>query len=55
VGFSVTVNDACDEVKAEVDYITKCPGGKGAVREMIELILKHQGKWQGLIQKYYGT
>ena len=55
VGFSITVNDACDEVKAEVDYIIKCPGGKGAVREVIELILKSQGKWQGLIQKYYST
>ena len=55
VGFSITMNDACDEVKAEADYVTKTPGGKGAVREVIELILKSQGKWQGLIQKYYGT
>ena len=55
VGFSFTVNDACDEVKAEVDYTTKHPGGKAAVREVIELILKSQEKWQGLIQKYYGT
>jgi 3-deoxy-D-manno-octulosonate 8-phosphate phosphatase (KDO 8-P phosphatase) len=55
VGFSITVNDACDEVKTTVDYITKRPGGKAAVREVIELILKSQGKWQGLIQKYYGT
>ena len=55
VGFSITVNDACDEVKAMVDYITKQPGGKAAVREVIELILKSQEKWQGLIQKYYGT
>jgi 3-deoxy-D-manno-octulosonate 8-phosphate phosphatase (KDO 8-P phosphatase) len=54
VGFSTTVNDACDEVKAEADFITKTPGGKGAVREVIELILKSQGKWQGLIQKFYG-
>ena len=55
VGFSITVNDACDEVKATVDYITKRPGGKAAIREVIELILKSQGNWQGLIQKYYGT
>jgi 3-deoxy-D-manno-octulosonate 8-phosphate phosphatase (KDO 8-P phosphatase) len=53
VGLSLTVNDACDEVKAEVDYVTKRPGGKGAVREVIELILKSQGKWAALIQKYY--
>ncbi|UCE06988.1 MAG: HAD-IIIA family hydrolase [bacterium] len=55
VGFSIAVNDACDDVKAEADYITKSSGGKGAVREVIELILKSQGKWQALIQKYYGT
>jgi 3-deoxy-D-manno-octulosonate 8-phosphate phosphatase (KDO 8-P phosphatase) len=53
VGLSFTVNDACDEIKAEVDYTTKNPGGKGAVREVIELILKNQEKWRGLIQKYY--
>lgn len=55
VGLSIAVNDACDEIKAEAGYITKTLGGKGAVREVIELILKSQGKWQGLIQKYYGT
>ena len=55
VGLSIAVKDSCDEVKAEADYITKTPGGIGAVREVIELILKSQGKWQGLIQKYYGT
>lgn len=52
-GLSCTVNDACDEVKAQVDYVARCPGGKGAVREVIELILKSQGKWEAVIQKYY--
>jgi 3-deoxy-D-manno-octulosonate 8-phosphate phosphatase (KDO 8-P phosphatase) len=51
----LTVNDACDEVKSEVDYITKCSGGKGAVREAIEFILKSQGKWETVIQKYYSV
>jgi len=53
VGLSCAVNDACDEVKQEADYITVQPGGKGAVREVVELILKSQGKWQGLLRKYY--
>lgn len=35
VGFSVTVADACDDVKAFVDYITKKNGGEGAVREQL--------------------
>lgn len=52
-GFSCTVIDACDEVKTEADYVTKRPGGKGAVKEVIEMILKRQGKWEALIQKYY--
>ena len=55
VGLSMTVSDACDEVKSEVDYITKCAGGKGAVREAIEFILKSQGKWEAVFQKYYST
>ncbi|MCI0496035.1 HAD-IIIA family hydrolase [candidate division KSB1 bacterium] len=52
VGFSCTVSDACDEIKKEVDFVTKRSGGKGAVREAIELILKNQGKWDSLVEKY---
>jgi 3-deoxy-D-manno-octulosonate 8-phosphate phosphatase (KDO 8-P phosphatase) len=32
--------------------VTKTPGGQGAVREVIELILKAQGKWEELMKKY---
>jgi len=45
VGFAVAVPDAPEEVKACVDYVTRLSGGKGAVREVCELILKSQGKW----------
>ena len=38
VGFSATVPDAVDEVKAVVHYVTKRPGGDGAVRELCDLI-----------------
>ncbi len=54
VGLSVTVPDACDEIKKTVDYVTKNHGGKGAVREIIEIILKSQGKWDELIRHYAG-
>jgi 3-deoxy-D-manno-octulosonate 8-phosphate phosphatase (KDO 8-P phosphatase) len=43
-GLAVTVDDADPSVKPHVDMITKTAGGRGAVREFINLILKHQGK-----------
>lgn len=45
VGFSVAVANARPEVKAEVAYITQQAGGHGAVREVIDLILKTQDLW----------
>lgn len=41
VGFSATVPDALEEVKAVAKYITQRPGGNGAVREVCELIINH--------------
>jgi len=52
VGFSCAVGDACDEIKKTVDFVTQRNGGRGAVREVIELILKSQGKWNSLIQNF---
>ena len=43
-GFAVTVADADPAVKPYVDLVTKEAGGRGAVREFINLILKHQGR-----------
>ena len=42
VGFSAAPGNARDEVKREVDYVTKVDGGNGAVREIIDLIIAHQ-------------
>ncbi|MCK5013723.1 MAG: HAD-IIIA family hydrolase [Candidatus Omnitrophica bacterium] len=52
VGFSVAVVNAVSEVKKKADYITKRKGGCGAVREVIELILKTQKKWPAILRKY---
>jgi 3-deoxy-D-manno-octulosonate 8-phosphate phosphatase (KDO 8-P phosphatase) len=41
----IAVADACTEAKLACHHITKTPGGRGAVRETIELILRCQGKW----------
>jgi 3-deoxy-D-manno-octulosonate 8-phosphate phosphatase (KDO 8-P phosphatase) len=50
-GFAATVVNAVDAVKQNADYVTTTPGGKGAVREVIEHILKGSGKWQELMKR----
>jgi len=52
VGLGVAVADACAELRDAADYVTRTPGGRGAVRETVELILQAQGRWEGLIKKY---
>jgi 3-deoxy-D-manno-octulosonate 8-phosphate phosphatase (KDO 8-P phosphatase) len=52
VGFGVAVANAVDEVKQHADYVTTRPGGSGAVREVIEYILKKTGRWQELMERY---
>lgn len=44
VGFAVTVSDAWQELSRHVDYVTEKPGGRGAVREVAELLLRAQNK-----------
>ena len=51
-GLAVAVRGACLEVKRAAHYITKKQGGKGAVREMIEIILRAQNNWARLISRY---
>lgn len=45
-GLAVAVADAVAEVRRAAHYVTKAGGGEGAVREVVELILKSQGKWE---------
>ncbi len=52
VGFGVAVANAADEVKKHADLVTTRSGGAGAVREVIEYILKDTGKWQELMKRY---
>jgi 3-deoxy-D-manno-octulosonate 8-phosphate phosphatase (KDO 8-P phosphatase) len=52
VGLAVAVADAVDEVKAAAHLVTQRPGGQGAVRELIELILRAQGHWDTLLERY---
>ena len=53
VGLPVAVADASPEVRKTSLYITRCRGGEGAGREVVELILKSQGLWdKALIQNW---
>ena len=51
-GFGAAVANAVDEAKQRAAYITKKPGGGGAVREVIEYILKGAGAWDELMKCY---
>ena len=51
-GLGIAVGDAADEVKSAADYTTKALGGKGAIREVVELILKAKKVWNDIIQTY---
>ena len=48
VGLAAAVGDAHPEVKAHCHYVCRSPGGRGAVREFIEFILRAQGKWESV-------
>jgi 3-deoxy-D-manno-octulosonate 8-phosphate phosphatase (KDO 8-P phosphatase) len=52
VGLGVAVADACEELRRAAAYVTRAPGGGGAVREIVELILKAQRRWDDVIQPY---
>ncbi len=52
VGLSFATANARAEVKRSAMAVTDAPGGQGAVREVIELLMKAQGHWDGLLKKY---
>jgi 3-deoxy-D-manno-octulosonate 8-phosphate phosphatase (KDO 8-P phosphatase) len=52
VGLPVAVANASEDVKPHAAYVTSARGGEGAVREVIELILKAQGKWDSLVGEF---
>lgn len=51
VGFAVAVPNAVPEAKNVADYVTKNRGGAGAVREVIEMILKDRGLWPAIMRE----
>lgn len=52
VGLGVAVADAAEDVRAAAQWVTRTPGGHGAVRELVETILKTKGRWGDLLRTY---
>lgn len=51
VGFAASVPNARREVRDRVHYVTELPGGAGAIREVVELLLVAQGKWDDVVRR----
>jgi len=51
-GISFAPADAAKDVLKAVNAVASCNGGRGAVREIIELILEAQGKWENIVKAY---
>ena len=51
-GLSAAPADAAPEVLASVDWVSSSGGGRGAARELIELVLRAQGRWNDVVQQY---
>jgi 3-deoxy-D-manno-octulosonate 8-phosphate phosphatase (KDO 8-P phosphatase) len=51
-GVAVAVANGVAEARAAADYVTRADGGQGAVREVVELILKAQNKWASIVAEY---
>ena len=53
VGLAFTARDSWSGIKSEAHYVTQSSGGKGAVREVSELLLRAQNIWNDLEKKHY--
>jgi 3-deoxy-D-manno-octulosonate 8-phosphate phosphatase (KDO 8-P phosphatase) len=53
VGLSAAPADAAPEVRSRVDWVSKAGGGRGAVRELIELVLRAQSRWDEVTAPYF--
>lgn len=53
-GFIGCPADSCIEIREIADYVSTIKGGQGAVRDIIEYILRDSGKWKSAVAKVYG-
>ncbi|HEY7498767.1 MAG TPA: HAD hydrolase family protein [Vicinamibacterales bacterium] len=52
VGLSAAPADAAAEVRERVDFVSAVPGGRGAARELIEIVLRAQHRWEDVLRQY---
>jgi 3-deoxy-D-manno-octulosonate 8-phosphate phosphatase (KDO 8-P phosphatase) len=52
VGFAAVPADGIEEARRMAHYVCRRAGGCGAVREVVDLVLKAQGRWDSMIEKY---
>ena len=52
VGLSAAPADAAAEVRSRVDWVSTAAGGRGAVREFIEMVLRGQNRWDNVVREY---
>jgi 3-deoxy-D-manno-octulosonate 8-phosphate phosphatase (KDO 8-P phosphatase) len=53
VGLPLAVANAVSEVKHAAAYVTQATGGHGAVREVVELLLRARGEWAAILERYF--
>ncbi|MDQ3211905.1 MAG: HAD-IIIA family hydrolase [Acidobacteriota bacterium] len=51
-GLSAAPADAAPEVRRQVDWVSTCAGGRGAARELVELVLRAQDRWETVLREY---
>ena len=52
VGLSAAPSDAVEDVRGRVHWVSRSPGGNGAVRELLEVVLRAQGRWAELLASF---
>jgi 3-deoxy-D-manno-octulosonate 8-phosphate phosphatase (KDO 8-P phosphatase) len=52
-GLRIAVADAAPELQAMAHWVTRAPGGRGAIREVVEAILRAQGRWDEIVTRFY--
>jgi 3-deoxy-D-manno-octulosonate 8-phosphate phosphatase (KDO 8-P phosphatase) len=55
VGLPIAVANAVTDVKAVARYVTTASGGHGAVREVVELLLRARGEWADILERYFAS